>query len=320
MGLTMERDPSKFGTHTIISTAKGKTSFSSRNYGNFLLAIAFALMTDGMIDGEDAKILADLYEQWENEQNDSRDDQKAIELGGEYYKDHYGNTGKYNRMSSDKTIVMIFLDCIMMKIMMKMMMIKSEMRLILLLIVLSCTFCTRPNTKEDMLETYSALKTKDLSDFSWWAIIERSDRLMFVMYYEHKDSSFYQYTSSGSLLPMSKYRGISFYLNDDLDSLYMMNNDTTLQFDDGVEFLSNYSSKNINKLKSEIKYNYENFKRLRLKEVFGYPWANVYDFQLDQCIELKKVEGVNSNEDFLFKRGYIKLDSNWYYLIEAPCK
>jgi RHS repeat-associated protein len=107
MGIGMEHDPAKFGTHTIISTAKGKVSFSSRNYGNFLLAIAFALMTDGMIDGEDTKTLADLYEQWltDTGEKDSRDDQKAIELGGKYYEDHYsnnGNTGKYNKKSSDK--------------------------------------------------------------------------------------------------------------------------------------------------------------------------------------------------------------------------
>ena len=106
MGVEMEIDPAKFGTHTIISTAKGKVSFSSRNYGNFLLAITYALMTDGMIDGEDTKILADLYEKvFTEEWRDSRDDQKAIEWGGEYYKDHYsdnGNTGKYNKTASDK--------------------------------------------------------------------------------------------------------------------------------------------------------------------------------------------------------------------------
>jgi hypothetical protein len=63
-----------------------------------LLAILFAVMTDGMIDGEDTKFFADQYEKWFGEDwADSRDDQKAIELGGEYYKDHYsdnGNSGK----------------------------------------------------------------------------------------------------------------------------------------------------------------------------------------------------------------------------------
>lgn len=198
--------------------------------------------------------------------------------------------------------------------------IKSEMRLILLLIAfLSCTFCTGRKTKEDMLETYSVLKTTDLSDFSCWRILERGDWLIFAMYYEHKDSTFYQYTSSGSLLPMSKYRSILFYLNEDLDSLYMINNDTTtLQFDDGVEFLSHYSGQNTNDLKSNIKSNYKNFKRLRLNEVVAYPWANnIYYFQLDPYIKLTKAEGKARNEDFLFKRGYVKLDSNWYYLIEA---
>jgi len=209
---------------------------------------------------------------------------------------------------------MIFLNGIMMKI-------KSEMRLILFLIAfLSCTFCTGRKTKKDMLETYSVLKTTDLSDFSCWRILERGDRLIFAMYYEHKDSTFYQYTSSGSLLPMSKYRSILFYLNEDFDSLYMINNDTTLQFDDGVEFLSDYSDQNTNELKSEIKSNYKSFKKLRLKEVSGYPWANIYNFQLERCIILTKVEGEARNDDFLIKRGYIKLDSNWYYLIEAPCQ
>jgi hypothetical protein len=209
---------------------------------------------------------------------------------------------------------MIFLNGTMMKI-------KSEMRLILFLIAFwSCTFCTGPKTKKDMLETYSVLKIRDLSDFSCWRILERGDRLIFAMYYEHKDSSFYQYTSSGSLLPMSKYRSILFYLNEDFDSLYMINNDTTLQFDDGVEFLSHYSDQNTNELKSNIKSNYKNFKRLRLKEVFGYPWANIYVFQIDRCIELTKVQGGARNEDFLLKRGYIKLDSNWYYLMEATCQ
>jgi hypothetical protein len=106
MGLGMEDDESKYGTHTIISTAKGKVSFSSRNYGNFLLAILYALMTDGMIDAEDTKNLADLYEKvFTKEWGDSRDDQKAIELGGMYYEDHYsgnGNTDEYNKRSSDK--------------------------------------------------------------------------------------------------------------------------------------------------------------------------------------------------------------------------
>jgi hypothetical protein len=171
-----------------------------------------------------------------------------------------------------------------------------------------------------MLETYSVLKTTDLSDFSCWRILERGDKLIFAMYYEHKDSSFYQYTSSGSLILRSKYGRMWFSLNEDFDSLYWINNDTTLQFDDGVEFLSHYSDQNINKLKSDIKSNYKNFKKLRLKEVVGYPWANIYDFQLDRCIELTKVEGGARNEDFLFKRGYIKLDSNWYYLIEATCQ
>ena len=192
--------------------------------------------------------------------------------------------------------------------------------LLFLIAFLSCTFCTGRKTKKDMLETYSVLKTTDLSDFSCWRILERGDRLIFAMYYEHKDSTFYQYTSSGSLLPMSKYRSILFYLNEDFDSLYMINNDTTLQFDDGVEFLSDYSDQNTNELKSEIKSNYKSFKKLRLKEVSGYPWANIYNFQLERCIILTKVEGEARNDDFLIKRGYIKLDSNWYYLIEAPCQ
>ncbi len=110
-----------------------------------------------------------------------------------------------------------------------------------------------------MLETYSVLKTTDLSDFSSWRILERGDRLVFQMYYEQKDSTFYKYSSSGSLLPWSKYRSISFYLDEDFDSIEMVNIDTTLQFDDGVEFLSHYSDQNINKLKSEIKSNYKNF-------------------------------------------------------------
>jgi hypothetical protein len=113
MGVGMETDGAKFGTHTIISTAKGKVSFSSRNYGNFLLAIAYALMTDGMIDGEDTKTLADLYEKvFTEEWGDSRDDQKAIELGGEYYKDHYSNenTGKNSKRSSDKNYSDEFLE------------------------------------------------------------------------------------------------------------------------------------------------------------------------------------------------------------------
>jgi len=60
----------------------------------FFLAILYALMTDGMIDGEDTKILADLYEKvFTEEWGDSRDDQKAIELGGKYYKDHYSDNG-----------------------------------------------------------------------------------------------------------------------------------------------------------------------------------------------------------------------------------
>jgi hypothetical protein len=195
------------------------------------------------------------------------------------------------------------------------------MRLILFLIAFSCcTFCTGRKTKKDMLETYSVLKTTDLSDFSSWRILERGDKLIFVMYYEHKDSSLYQYTSSSSILPRSKYRNILFYLNEDLDSLYMINNDTTLQFDDGVEFLSHYSDQNINELKSNIKSNYRNFKKFRLIEVVRYPWGNFYDFQLDPCIKLKKVEAGDRNEDFLFKRGYIKLDPNWYYLIDATCQ
>lgn len=215
-----------------------------------------------------------------------------------------------------KIIVMIFLNGTMMK-----MKIKSEMRLILFLIAFwSCTFCTGRKTKKDMLETYSVLKTTDLSDFSGWGISERGDWLIFSTYYEHKDSTLYQYTTSGSLLPMSKYRNILFYLNEDLDSLYMINNDTTLQFDDGVDFLSHYSGQNTNELKSNIKSNYKNFKRLGLKEVFGFPWANIYDFQLDPCIVLRKAEGGARNEDVLFKRGYIKLDSNWYYLIDATCQ
>lgn len=199
--------------------------------------------------------------------------------------------------------------------------IKSVMRLILFLIAFSsCTFCTGRKTKKDMLETYSILKTTDLSDFSGWRILERGDRLIFSMYYEHKDSTSYQYTSSGSLIPMSKYRNILFYLNEDLDSLYMINNDTTLQFDDGVDFLSHYSDQNTNELKSNIKSNYKNFKRLGLEEVFGFPWENIYDFQLDRCIVLRKVEGGARNEDVLFKRGYSKLDPDWYYLIEATCQ
>jgi hypothetical protein len=71
-----------------------------------LLAVAYGVMTDGMIDGDDTEILADLYEKAFGEDwADSRDDQKAIELGGMYYEDHYsdnGNTGKYNQRSSDK--------------------------------------------------------------------------------------------------------------------------------------------------------------------------------------------------------------------------
>ena len=197
------------------------------------------------------------------------------------------------------------------------------MRLMLFLIAFSsCTFCTGRKTKKDMLETYSVLKTTDLSDFSGWRILERGDWLIFAMHYEHKDSSLYQYTSSGHLLPMSKYRSIWFYLNEDFDSLYMINNGTTtLQFDDGVEFLSHYSDQNINKLKSDIKSNYKDFKKLRLKEVVGYPWANnIYHFQLDPCINLTNVGGGNGNVDFLIKRGYVKLDPNWYYLIEGTCQ
>lgn len=199
--------------------------------------------------------------------------------------------------------------------------IKSEIRLILFLIAfLSCTFCTGRKTKKDMLETYSVLKTRDLSDFFGWRILERGDKLIFAMYYEHKDSSLHRYTSSGSLLSTSKYRTIQFYLNEDFDSLYMINNDTTLQFDDGVEFLSHYSDQNTNELKSEIKSNYKNFKKLGLEDVSGYPRAkNCYNFYLDPCIVLKKVEGGGRN-DFLLKRGYIKLDPNWYFLIEQTCQ
>lgn len=194
------------------------------------------------------------------------------------------------------------------------------MRLSLFLIAfLSCAFCSGRKTKEDMLETYSILKSKDLSGFSGWRILERGD-IMFGMYYEHKDSAHYQYSSSGSVILGSKYARMSFYLNEYFDSLYMINNDTTLQFDDGVEFLSHYSDKSIDKLKSDIKSNYINFKTLELQEVNGYPWANIYDFQLDRCIELTKVEGGARNEDVLFKRGYIKLDANWYYLIDATCQ
>jgi hypothetical protein len=220
------------------------------------------------------------------------------------------------RQRGDSPVWMIFLN----GIMMKKIKIKSVMRLILFLIAFwSCTFCRERKTKDDMLETYSILKSTDLSDFSGWRILERGNKLIFVMYYEHKDSTSHQYTSSGSILPRSKYRNILFYLNEDLDSLYWINNkDTTLQFDDGVEFLSHHSDQN--ELKSNIKSNYENFKRLGLKEVFGYPWANIYDFQLGPCIELKKVGGEDRNEDFLTKRGYVKLDSNWYYLIDATCQ
>ena len=65
----------------------------------------------------------------------------------------------------------------------------------------------------------------------------------------------------------------------------MIKKDTTLQFEDGVEFLSHYSDQNTNELKSEIKSNYKNFKKLRMKDVSGYPWANIYNSQLDPCIE-----------------------------------
>lgn len=198
--------------------------------------------------------------------------------------------------------------------------IKSVMRLSLVLIAfLSGTFCSGRKTKQDMLETYSVLKSTDLSGFSWWRILERGD-IMFGMYYEHKDSALYQYSSSGSVILMSKYARMSFYVNEDFDSLYMIDNDTTLQFDDGVEFLSRYSDKNINKLKSDIKSNYRTFKRLGLKEVNGYPWGELYDFQLGPCMELRRVGGANRNEDFYSKRGYVKLDANWYYLIDATCQ
>jgi hypothetical protein len=192
--------------------------------------------------------------------------------------------------------------------------------MLLLMAFSFCTFCTERKTKNDMLETYSILKATDLSDFSCWRIIERGERLHFAMYYEHKDSTSYRYTSSDSLLQMSKYRDIQFYLNEDLDSLYRINNDTTLQFDDGIDFLSHYSDRNTNELKSTIKSHYKIFKRLGLRKVFGYPWVNIYDFQLDRCIELTKAEGGARNEDFLLKSGYVKLDSNWYYLIESPCQ
>lgn len=202
-----------------------------------------------------------------------------------------------------KAIVKNFLNGII-----KMMKIKSVMRLILFLIAFwSCTFCTGRKTKQDVLETYSELKTTDLSGFSSWRIIERGDWIHFAKYYEHKDSTLYKYTSSGALLSMSKYRSIWFYLNESLDSLYRINNDTTLQFDDGVDFLSHYSGLNTNELKSNIKFNYKNLKRLGLIEVFGYPWANIYDFQLDRCIELTKVEGGLGT-----KMSYLKGDIlNW---------
>lgn len=214
-----------------------------------------------------------------------------------------------------KTIVTIFFNGMMMKMI-------REMRLILFLIVFgSCTFCTKRKTKDDMLETYSVLKNTDLSEFSRWRILERGDKLIFAMYYEHKDSALYEYASSGSILPWSKYRSIMFYLNDDFDSLYWINNkDTTLQFDDGVKFLSHYSDQDTNELKSNIKSKYENFKRLGLKQVLSYPWSSVYHFQLDHYMKLTKVEGGTGNEDFLLKGGYSKLDSNWYYLIEATCE
>jgi len=46
----------------------------------------------------------------------------------------------------------------------------------------------------------------------------------------------------------------------------------------------------------------------------------MYDFQLGSCMELKKVGEENRDEDFLTKRGYVKLDANWYYLIDAACQ
>jgi RHS repeat-associated protein len=101
MGVGMELDDAKFGTHTIISTARGKISFSVRNYGNFLLGVAFAIMTEGMVDAEKTKSLANLYDLWESngEHKDSRDDQKAIELGGKYYEERYSNKGSTVRFS-----------------------------------------------------------------------------------------------------------------------------------------------------------------------------------------------------------------------------
>jgi hypothetical protein len=91
--------------------------------------------------------------------------------------------------------------------------IKSVMRLILFLIAFSCcTFCAGRKTKQDMLEIYSVLKKTDLSGFSWWRIFERGDRITFEMYYEQKDSTLYQYTSSGASYLCQSMVGCGFIL------------------------------------------------------------------------------------------------------------
>jgi len=84
------------GNHYIVQTSEGHTGFSARNYGNFLIGISHRKISKGLIGTGDTQILAHGYHLTHKGDGyfDSKDDQKAIKLGGDYYKKHYSKKKK----------------------------------------------------------------------------------------------------------------------------------------------------------------------------------------------------------------------------------
>ena len=94
------------------------------------------------------------------------------------------------------------------------------------------------------------------------------------MFYDHLDSSKYEYYESGEAVPFTRYSAIGFYITQDFDSLYRLKNDETVDFKRGVSILSEYSNRDVIDLEREIQAIFQMYKKYDISKMAGYPWNN----------------------------------------------
>jgi len=173
--------------------------------------------------------------------------------------------------------------------------------------------CSTRISHNDIIRIHSNLSSADLADYDGWNVFRRTKNIVvFNYYYEHNDSSKYDFINDSTILPMSKYQAIAFAINKEFDSLFYYNENATISFSDGLNILANHSGHKIEIVEKEIRNIYKAYTQNNIIEITCYPWTKIYSFKLDFNTKLIKInDSVKIN--WLKKDGYVNLTGKWFY-------